>query len=308
MYDVNVRYDNETVESYDKRHFLIDQFRLSTKSLISKSTFREDLKEIDFVCSGGGYAAFFAVGVWSILSKMGVRIIRTAGASAGSYSAINVAVNCDPFDWAMWYFEWRHQFLHSTLTRWEAVEKSYRNIVKPDFYKKLSDHLFISLSRIGLKCKNIIVSKYSDNEDLLSALQGTSHLPLVMSKKMLHYFRDQPVLDGGFLNNLPVFQDNQRMQCVVNLSRLNYPAKLRCQPLDDHYIELLKAGQKATLDALKGNADYSSPVLFLFPNSNVELFKRTYWEKLQSLHSLGTFLWLSEKGRNKVDPHFHQII
>lgn len=83
--------------------------------------------------------------------------------------------------------------------------------------------MFISITvmtTFGLK--NLIVSEYYSNEDLLEACLASSTIPYITERKMYRTFRGMKVVDGGLTNNTPVFRDGTRRQLIFRLSQVNY--------------------------------------------------------------------------------------
>ena len=83
--------------------------------------------------------------------------------------------------------------------------------------------MFISITVItssGLK--NMIISEYFNNDDLLEACLASSTIPYITERKMYRTFRGMKVVDGGLTNNTPIFRDGTRRQLIFRLSQVYF--------------------------------------------------------------------------------------
>lgn len=81
--------------------------------------------------------------------------------------------------------------------------------------------MFISITVItAFGLKNLVVSEYYSNEDLLEACLASSTIPYITERKMYRTFRGMKVVDGGLTNNTPVFRDGTRRQLIFRLSQV----------------------------------------------------------------------------------------
>jgi predicted patatin/cPLA2 family phospholipase len=81
--------------------------------------------------------------------------------------------------------------------------------------------LFISITVItSTGLKNLMVSEYFSNDDLLEACLASSTIPYITERKMYRTFRGMKVVDGGLTNNTPIFRDGLKRQLVFRLSQV----------------------------------------------------------------------------------------
>lgn len=83
--------------------------------------------------------------------------------------------------------------------------------------------MFISITVVtSFGLKNLIVSEYYSNEDLIEACLASSTIPYITERKMYRTFRGMKVVDGGLTNNTPVFRDGTRRQLIFRLSQVYF--------------------------------------------------------------------------------------
>jgi predicted acylesterase/phospholipase RssA len=86
-----------------------------------------------------------------------------------------------------------------------------------------TNRMFISITVItSTGLKNMIVSQYESNDDLIEACLASSTIPYITERKMYRTFRGMKVVDGGLTNNTPVFRDGARRQLIFRLSQVRY--------------------------------------------------------------------------------------
>ena len=78
-------------------------------------------------------------------------------------------------------------------------------LLPDDIHLRASGRLFVSMTKISDR-SNQLVSCFSSKQDLLEALRASSFVPF-MSGWRPPRFRGDLVFDGGYSDNLPVFQD-----------------------------------------------------------------------------------------------------
>ena len=182
--------------------------------------------EVDVVVEGGGMKGYYVSGAAAVLQRQlpNLTLCRFAGASAGALCATCLCCNVDPAVWAMSYNELKPGRDLENLSLMDVYRRTWFRVMPVNAYKLCSGRAFISVTvvtRSGLR--NLIVSEFSSNEDLFSAIKASTFIPQLTDRGWSKTFRGHSVLDGGLTNNLPVFTDGRRPQIVVHLSKVHYP-------------------------------------------------------------------------------------
>lgn len=221
----------------------IRKFRPSP-SLADLSAAGHRLEEVDVVVSGGGLKGYFVIGARSVLESQleqrNLSIKRYAGASAGAWAAMFLATGVSTADWLKSYTKTRTAFDAGDSSH---VLQAYREQILPwlakrlpaDAYKRCCGRCFISISvldRFGWLPRNLIISEYESNEDLVNACFASSCIPFVVERGFGPRFRGMRVVDGGLTNNTPCFTDNARRQIVIRLEHVPYDWRAFAVPCD----------------------------------------------------------------------------
>jgi hypothetical protein len=230
---------------------LIDEIRSSIKMfkpsqslarLVEDSKHEQEVNatkpvaEIDIVISGGGLKGYFMAGCTRVLmdelEKHNIKIARIAGASAGAWAAVFMLCSYSVHDWIETFHQCKetpHKLIHET---YDDIKDWVLAGLPPDAYAICTGKLFISITTVSIYgFKNILVSEFSSNEDLLNCLFASSTIPFMTEPKGLRKLRGQWVCDGGLTNNCPVFPDGLRRQLVFRLFEVEYPFRLLVNPL-----------------------------------------------------------------------------
>jgi hypothetical protein len=201
-------------------------------------------EEIDLVVSGGGLKGYFLIGCRDVLDKQlkirGLRIRRYAGASAGAWSAMFMAADVSTAHWLKTY-----TFTRAAMEAGDSscVLEAYReqilpwlmDVLPPDAYLRCNGRCFLSitvLDKFGFFPRNVIVSEFSSNEDLINACFASSCIPFVVERALGPRFRGQRVVDGGLTNNTPCFVDGARRQIVIRLEHVLMDWRAIASPID----------------------------------------------------------------------------
>jgi predicted acylesterase/phospholipase RssA len=201
-------------------------------------------EEIDVVVSGGGLKGYFLIGARSVLetqlSLRNLKIARVAGASAGAWSAMFIAVGISTADWMKTYTFTRAAVESGDSSR---VLEAYREQIlpwlfeklPPDAYLRCNGRCFISITVLdkGYLPHNVIISEFTSNEDLVNACFASSCIPFVVERGFGPRFRGQRVVDGGLTNNTPCFTDGERRQIVFRLDHVPYDWRAIALPCGD---------------------------------------------------------------------------
>ena len=256
------------------------------------------MEEIDIVVSGGGLKGYFLIGARHVLerqlSSRGLAVRRFAGASAGAFSAMFMAIGLTSADWLKTYTFTRMAMEAGHSSR---VLEAYREQILPwlcnqlpaDAYKRCSGRCFISITvlgdgRSGWIPHNIIVSEYTSNEDLLNACFASSCIPFVVERTLGPRFRGMRVIDGGLTNNTPTFGDGARRQLVIRLEHVPYDLFATAFPSDPCIESLALSGALLMARFLEGRdcgpaISWHSPVAAPHPLARL-VGKRGTWALL----------------------------
>lgn len=199
--------------------------------------------EIDLVLTGGGLKGYFMAGASYILlrelEKQNVRIARVAGASAGAWAGFFILTGFSSADWLETYFGCQRNLSRTLLEAYEDMWPFVRTLIPDDAYLQCSGKLFISITQVTpLGLKNHMVSQYDSNEDLFQACCCSSTIPFLTQKSWTRKYKGMFVVDGGFTNNTPLFEDGLRRQLVFKLFEVEYPWRL-LTTANDSCIEAL---------------------------------------------------------------------
>ena len=204
--------------------------------------------EIDVVVSGGGMRGYYVTGAYITLQQLArrgdIKVVRYGGTSAGAWCSIFQACDMDPIDWIETFYQTR---AHSDKKLLDAYHLILPRMILPtlpaDAYKRCSGRCHISISVLrGCRVRNMIVSEFSSNADLVDACIASSNIPFVATKGWGRRFRGEIVLDGGCTNNLPTFNDSKRPQLLFDLSKVAYPMQNTLSPSDPCVEALIMRG------------------------------------------------------------------
>ena len=87
---------------------------------------------------------------------------------------------------------------------YEEILPQMYECLPEDAYKKCTGKLFISITILTWTgFKNMIISEFHSNEDLLGACFASSTIPFITEKGGFRRYRNYIVCDGGITNNTP---------------------------------------------------------------------------------------------------------
>lgn len=184
--------------------------------------------EIDVVITGGGMKGYFMAGASHVLlrelDKQNVKIARVAGASAGAWGGLFIMTGFSAADWIETYFVCARNLDKTLLEAYVEIWPFVQTLIPPDAYKQCTGRLFISVTEITMwGLQNRIISEYTSNEDLFQACLASSSIPYLTIRGNYFLFRNKWILDGGFTNNTPVFEDGKNRQLIFSLYNVEYP-------------------------------------------------------------------------------------
>ena len=215
-----------------------------------------DGEEVDVVVAGGGLRGYYMVGCYVVLEELrrlnALRVARFAGASAGAWCCLFMAVGMHPLDWVETYYETKLDEGDGGVAKdsdslldayWRLKDKMMLRTLPEDAYKRCNGRISISITvlRYG-RPHNLIVSEFTSNEDLVAACIASSNIPFAATKGLGKRWRGMVVFDGGATNNVPVFKDRRRRQLVIELPKVLYPFALMLSPSDPSIESLVIRG------------------------------------------------------------------
>ena len=200
--------------------------------------------EIDLVVSGGGLKGYYGVGAVHVLLRHlnanNIAVRRVSGTSAGAWVCFFILTNMSAAYWLETYYALqRNPEAHVCDVYREIWHQWMKHVIPEDTYKKVCGRLFITttvLTPWGLR-ENVI-SQYKSNDDIFEACSASSQIPYVTAKSFAIKFQGMYHLDGGLVNNCPIFKDGERRQLVMKLMDVEYPFRLLVSA-NDSCIEAL---------------------------------------------------------------------
>ncbi|XP_065647205.1 patatin-like phospholipase domain-containing protein 2 isoform X2 [Hydra vulgaris] len=161
--------------------------------------------------SGAGFLGIYHVGVVSCLKIHGKKFIQNVecygGSSAGALAACMLLCDMNLKESVYFVMNLATQArstlgpLSSSFDPTTTIRKTFLKYLPEDAYKLASEKLFISLTRVS-DWKNVVVSNYENNEELVDALICSSFIPF-FSGVLPTKYKNEYYIDGGFTDNLP---------------------------------------------------------------------------------------------------------
>ena len=227
-----------------------DQLSMSQKEL-------HPLTEIDVVISGGGFKGMFMAGAGFVLNaptcKRELVIRRIAGASAGAWSGLFLCCGFDLRQWLHTYYACMDRPDATVHEVYESLIPWVKTHLPANAYELCSDRLFVSITVWDAAGpRNLIVSHFLSNDDLIQACLASSALPFLTERGICRRFRGMLAADGCFSNNTPVFTDGVRRQLVFRLWDIEYPFRLLINPADSCIESLVLRGALLMARFLQG--------------------------------------------------------
>jgi len=176
--------------------------------------------------SGCGFLGMYHIGVLARLregqkSNEDPFVIKSAlGASAGALAATALMLDLPPMTLKMKLVDMAKEVkslgifgpFHPKFDMLQLFQKELTEMLPPDAHVKASNKVHISLTDGTIN--NVIVSNYSNLDELKDAIICSCYLPGFSSWKQVPNYKNKPYLDGGFSNNQPVLQED----CTLRVS------------------------------------------------------------------------------------------
>lgn len=196
---------------------------------IPKETIDKLPNEIDLVLSGGGFKSSYYYGILlgiEYINKKHNKLLikRISGTSSGTI--MGLIMLSKEFEKSLNFaFAVCNTFKKYKFMKPYPLWKHFILDIINNNDISLDNSLYISITEI-FPLKNKIYSSYNNKKDLCHAIMCSCSIPYLMTKNILNKYNSKYILDGGFTNNTPIFNDNLRKQLVVkNLNKL-YGRKL----------------------------------------------------------------------------------
>jgi len=158
----------------------------------------------------------------------GLRIRRISGSSAGAWCAVFFTCGKSTSDWADSYRRTADNMADGC-----ALLEAYvrmRDVIPDDAHLRCNNRVFISITTVSLAgvIHSEVISEFHSRDDLIDACVASSTIPGLTGALLGGHatFRGKTVLDGGILNNTPLFRGNDRRQIVVDLANVAYSGYL----------------------------------------------------------------------------------
>ena len=215
--------------------------------------------ELDVVCSGGGWRNVYCGGAYSVLSALEtrgvVRLKRAAGASSGALAAGCFCCRCPPRDWYRLHDAWWVLHARYGLQTYNAVIRGFIRAFYPadaasrcckpggEAYFSVADCTGFLWRRWWPR--RLLASGFRDFADFEGAIIASSALPFVIGQPLALPWRGRPCMDGGLVDNCPLFEDGARPQLVVDLGALDSSAsEMNLLPNRTRLFSLWRQGQQ----------------------------------------------------------------
>lgn len=184
-------------------------------SLIDNMNTENIPEEIDLILDGGAFNGAYLLGSVLYLQEMEkkkmIKINRISGCSAGAacaflYLTDQLDKGCELYDKIISC--WRDQ---CNLSMYQDYIRGFiTDNIEKDTYKKLNNKLYISYFDIN-EGKQMVISTYKNNDDVIEALLKTSYLPLLTDGDLLY---KESCLDGVYPY---IFRNSETRMLFINL-------------------------------------------------------------------------------------------
>jgi len=203
-------------------------------------------QEADLVISGGGFLGYYLVGVDRVLRKLEhyIYIHRYAGTSVGALASVAMVCNLgsrmiDLYDQ-----------LQGNPDFFPKIREYFLAVLPDDAYLRCTGRVHIVISRLDTvygfipTLRPMVVSCFTDNEDLVDACMASSNVPFFVSPTFFYRYRGNMCLDGCFTRHVPVFDVpiNNRARLVVRLHRIPYSWTAAFTPYRNMVVPLIVRG------------------------------------------------------------------
>jgi len=167
--------------------------------------------DINLTFSGAGFLAMYQIGVASCFKFYGRKFLDKVrcygGCSAGAMCAVGLLCDIDLEQSVLLFVDTATKIrdgvfgpFTSSFDPVNSIRKVFSATLPANAYKLATGKLFISLTRVS-DWKNVIVSDFDSNKDLIDALVCTSFIPFYCGVQPPKY-RGESYIDGGFSDNL----------------------------------------------------------------------------------------------------------
>lgn len=173
-------------------------FNLFINDLIKNINIDNVPREIDLVLDGGAFNGAFQLGALLYLKQMEknkmIKIKRVSGTSIGAILGFLFIVDRLDYSIQQNYETWRNYRKTLDLS---CVRESIINFmidIDKDIYKKINKRLYITYFNVDKK-KQIVKYKYKNNQEILSSIIKSSHVPYFIDG---NYTYKKKYIDGVY--------------------------------------------------------------------------------------------------------------
>eukprot|EP00040_Diaphanoeca_grandis_P022941 m.124087 g.124087 ORF g.124087 m.124087 type:complete len:343 (-) comp29040_c0_seq1:37-1065(-) len=256
---------------------------------IRGSTITEE--DVDIVVSGGGLRGYFCNGVFDTFRKAkGMRIRRIAGASAGAWCAAFYFCGVSVAEWTSTYWD-----SEKKLKEGKSILDAYhelRGMMPKDAHIICSGRVFISITTLSATrgIHNLTISEFESTDDLVDACIASSTAPFLTTNGWGKRYRNEIVLDGGIINNVPCFADNDLRQIVIDLGKVAYPIGASITTVDPCIEGLVIRGAMEARRFLDGHNRGHHCIDWLEKGASTDDVHSFRWKLMWSLYWCGVIL------------------
>jgi hypothetical protein len=129
------------------------------------------------------------------------------------------------------------------------IREYFLAVLPDDAYLRCTGRVHIVISRLDAVCgiipvlRPMVVSSFTDNEDLVDACMASSNVPFFVSPTFFYRYRGNMCLDGCFTRHVPVFvEGDTRATLVVRLDRIPYSWRAAFTPYRNMVVPLIVRG------------------------------------------------------------------
>lgn len=243
-------------------------------------------QEFDVVCSGGGMRGFFYTGANIVLQQLvrnyGWKLHRFAGTSAGAWTAVYLALGMDTVKWTeSFYIYQEHLRTKDPLTVTDDDSdymKFVRSVLPNDCHERCSDRVFIGITEVGCcSLKKRVVSKFTSKEDLIACCIAAGNIPYMSTKGKGKPYRGMTAWDGGFTDNLPLFEDGLRRQLVFDVFAKN-------GAMADYNLSMTSAPKDPAIESIIMRGAFEMRAFACSGNNESDPFKAIHTIHIREAH------------------------
>lgn len=173
-------------------------FNVFINNLIKNINIDNVPREIDLVLDGGAFNGAFQLGALLYLKQMErnkmIKIKRVSGTSVGSFLGFLFIIDRLEYAVEKMYEVWRNYRKNFDLSIIKEIIIQLMIDIDKDIYKTLNKRLYITYFNVYKK-KQIIKYKYKNNQEIISSIIKSSHVPYIIDG---NYTYKKKYIDGVY--------------------------------------------------------------------------------------------------------------